>query len=189
MNVLKTNNRFSSLLEDNRPVHSRNVGVSRYINKYNPDIKSIKINNVNTTTNINMNDFPELIPTRTNAHVGDVAPNYVTKLLHQTNIAPEKEEVLPYGWIALTHNNNHNVNPSITIKPSWENAMDSLVKLYNKRKDEYIAMWGEETYETIFLFPNYDYNYNYMYFDDEADSDYEYDYEDDEDYEYNEYYN
>jgi hypothetical protein len=186
MNVLKTNNRFSSLLEDTRPVHnynSCNTGASRYINKYKSDVKSVKIAN----PNINMNDFPTLIGTRANANVCDGTPNYVTKLLHQTNIVPETVEVLPYGWVVLTpNNNNHTAKPSITIKPSWENAMDSLVKLYNKRKDEYIAMWGEETYETVFLFPNYD--YNYMYSDDEYDEDVE-EYEDVEDYEYNEYYN
>ena len=49
MNILKTNNRFSSLLEDNKPVHTRQVNESRYINKYKMDIKSSKIN---TNTNI-----------------------------------------------------------------------------------------------------------------------------------------
>jgi hypothetical protein len=179
MNILKTNNRFSSLLEDNKPFHTRQVNESRYINKYKTDIKSIKIN---PNININMNDFPELIDTQANRKVGDVTSNYVTKLLHQPNIEPEKSEVLPYGWIVITPNKyKHNIKTTITIKPSWENAMDSLVKLYNKRKDEYIAMWGEETYEKVFLFPNYDYDDIYSNDEDDEDYDdeYEYEYEDD----------
>jgi hypothetical protein len=182
MNVLKTNNRFSSLLEDTRPVHTGHVGVSRYINKYKSDIKSIKIN-----TNINMNDFPVLIDTQTNVKECDATTNYVTKLLHNPNIVPEKGEVLPFGWVVLTPNTyKHNVKPVITI-PSWPNAMDSLVKLYNKRKDEYIALWGKETYENVFLFPNYDYDYydDEDDYDEDEDDDDEYEYE----YEYDEYYN
>ena len=193
MNVLKPNNRFSSLLEDNRPVHTRQVGVSRY-NTYNPDAKNDAKSNKIAYPNINMSDFPALIDTSANANVGDlgdVTHNYITKVLHQPNIEPEKGEVLPYGWIVLTpnkynQNDKHNVNRA--IKPSWENAMYSLVKLYNKRKDEYIALWGEETYEKVFLFPNYDYDY----YEDEYDEDYDYDdyddYDDDDD-EYDNYYN
>lgn len=179
MNVLKTNNRFSSLLEDNRPVHTRHVNESRYINTYKTVSKNIKINN----TNINMNDFPVLIGTQKNSNVGDVTHNYVTKLLYQQNIEPEKVEVLPYGWIVITPNKyKTNIVTKIPRMPSWENAMDSLVKLYNKRKDEYIAMWGEETYENVFLFPNYDYDY----FNDEDEDD---DYDDEYEYEYDEKYN
>jgi hypothetical protein len=182
MNVLKPNNRFSSLLEDNRPVHNRHVNESRYINKYKTDIKSIKNN---TNSNINMNDFPALIDTQSTCKVGDVTTNYVNKVLHQTIIEPEKGEVLPYGWIVITpnkykHNVKHNVNRP--IEPSWENALDSLVKLYNKRKDEYIAMWGEETYEKVFLFPNNDYDYDYYDDEDETDDNDE----DGDEYEYDE---
>jgi len=187
MNVLKPNNRFSSLLEDNRPVHTRRVNESRYINKYKTDTKNDKknpkMNPVNI--NINMNDFPELIGTQTNANVGDVTHNYVTKLLYQPNIEPATDEVLPYGWVVITPNKyKTHIKPSKPTNPNWEKAMDSLVKLYNKRKDEYIALWGKETYENIFLFPNYDYDY-YDYEDEDEDEDDEYEYE----YEYDEYYN
>ena len=183
MNVLKPNNRFSSLLEDNRPVHTRRVNESRYSNKFKPDTNNPKMN---TNTNINMNDFPVLIGTQTNANVGDITTNYVTKLLHQTILEPEQVEVLPYGWVVITPNKyKTNVKTTITITPSWEKAMDSLVKLYNKRKDDYIALWGKETYETVFLFPNYDYDY-YDYDDEDYDDD---EYEDYDDDEYEEYYN
>ena len=187
MNVLKTNNRFSSLLEDNRHYNTRNVNISRYNNKFNNKFKPDAKNN--THANINMNDFPVLIGARANGDLCDVEHNYVTKLLHHANIEPEKVEVIPYGWIVITPNKykyKHNVKQAITIKPSWENAMVSLVKLYNKRKDEYIAMWGEETYEKVFLFPNYDCGYDYTYFNDDDDAD-----DEDEDYEYDEddYYN
>lgn len=189
MNVLKPNNRFSSLLEDNKPVHTRYVNESRYINKYKTDINSIKIN-TNINTNINMNDFPVLIDTQANVKVCDGMNTYVSRVLHEPNIEPEKGEVLPYGWVVITPNKyKTNVVKINRMEPSWEKAMDSLVKLYNKRKDEYIAMWGEETYEKVFLFPNNDYNY----YEDEDDENYDYDDEDEYEYEYeyneDEYYN
>jgi len=189
MNVLKPNNRFSSLLEDNRPAHTRHGGLSRY-NKYTPDTKNDPKSNKIAHPTINMSEFPVLIDTRASANVGELGDethNYLTKVLHQSNIEPEKGEVLPYGWIVITPNKykyNCNVSrPIETAKPSWENAMISLVKLYNKRKDEYIAMWGEETYEKVFLFPNYDYDYydyddDEYYYDDDDDDEYEYEYDD-----------
>ena len=184
MHALKTNNRFYSLLEDNRPVRTRQVDASRYINKFKTDTK---INHAN----INMNDFPALIDARANAKVDDVKPNYVTKLLYQPNIEPVTGAVIPYGWVVITPNKymTHikSSKSSKPTNPNWDNAMDSLVKLYNKRKDEYIAMWGEETYEKVFLFPNYDYDY----YEDEDEDDEDYDYDDDEyeDYDDDKYYN
>ena len=45
-------------------------------------------------------------------------------------------------------------NKQITLK-----IMDELVRLHEKRTNEYINLWGIEEWEKMFLFPNYDYNY------------------------------
>ena len=50
-----------------------------------------------------------------------------------------------------TDNNNNN-NISNTV-------LQSLVVLHEKRSEEYINMWGYETWEKVFTFPNYDYEY------------------------------
>ena len=153
MNVLKTNNRFASLLED---THSRQGRGLMHKNKYKRD--DTKIKNTPPSISIDMNDFPSLIATRITDNTSTVTSNYIQKLQIQPNIESEKVDALPYGWVVITPNiyntNNHNVKPS--LPPAY---MDSFVKLYNKRKDDYIAMWGEEIYEHVFLFPNYDYNY------------------------------
>jgi hypothetical protein len=38
-------------------------------------------------------------------------------------------------------------------------VLDSLVNLYEIRRDKYIELWGEDMYEKVFNFPNYDYDY------------------------------
>jgi hypothetical protein len=37
--------------------------------------------------------------------------------------------------------------------------VDNLIYKYNNYKDEYIELWGEDEYEKMFLFPNYEYGY------------------------------
>ena len=43
--------------------------------------------------------------------------------------------------------------------PSHHYVMNNLVRLHEKRKNEYINQWGYEDYENTFLFKNYDYEY------------------------------
>ena len=38
-------------------------------------------------------------------------------------------------------------------------VLNRLAELHQKRKEEYIIMWGEEEYEQMFRFPNYDYEF------------------------------
>jgi hypothetical protein len=187
MDVLKTNNRFASLLEANRPPRNHNshqirgvIHKNKY--KYKPDDSKIK----HVEPSIDMNDFPSLIATGKPDNITNVIPNYIQKLQYQPNTESEKVETLPYGWGVITPNtyNNPKVRQYLiensSYNPLW---MDSFVELYNKRKEDYIALWGEETYENVFLFPNYDYNYF-----DEEDEEEEDDEEDYEEY-YDEYYN
>lgn len=164
MNVLKTNNRFASLLDD---THTRQIRAPINKKKYKHDESNISNKIKNDHPSINMNDFPSLISTRTTHNTSTVTPNYIKKLKHQVDIEEEKGDVIPYGWVVITsnkYNNPHNIIP--TLPPD---CMDSFVKLYNKRKEDYIALWGEETYENVFLFPNYD--YNYFDYDEEDDDD------------------
>jgi hypothetical protein len=68
----------------------------------------------------------------------------------------------------------------------------ALVKLYNKRKEAYIDLWGDEEYEKMFSFPNHEPEHEYLYFDEDTeDNDEEDDSSIDEYYEYeydDEYY-
>lgn len=55
---------------------------------------------------------------------------------------------------------------SLTPKPREKtqqeigiDIINALVELHNKRTEEYIEMWGYETWEKMYRFPNYDYEY------------------------------
>jgi hypothetical protein len=187
MNVLKTNNRFSSLLEDTKSVDNydnrqhKNVGRSDY--KYNHDLKNV-IKKVHV--NINMNDFPALIERPLNDNICSVTNNYVEKVLHQQAITePAKVELLPYGWILLTPNtHNTNIVPNTNKTPSMENT---LLTLYNTRKEAYIDLWGDEEYEKMFSFPNHEPQHEYIYFNEDDDDEEEDDSSVDEYYQYDDY--
>ena len=197
MNILKTNNRFSSLLEDNKPSHNfdtrqpKNGSRSNY-NKYNHDSKKVQVH-----ANINMNDFPALIDSQTNGNACNVTHNYAEKvLIQQAIVEPTKGELLPYGWILLAPNTNNATNKytsSYKIPNCLAHSMETaLVKLYNKRKEAYIDLWGDEEYEKMFSFPNHEPEHEYLYFDEDTeDDDEEDDSSVDEYYEYDDeyYYN
>ena len=199
MNVLKTNNRFSSLLEDNQPVHNYDTRQYKHdsrsnYNKYKYDSKNI-VKKIPIHVNINMNDFPALIESHVNNNMGAVTNNYAEKVLYQQTLAePEKVEQLPYGWILIASNTPKTPITKVNhMAPSMENAINSLVKLYNKRKEAYIDLWGDEEYEKMFSFPNHEPVHDYIYFNEEdkdmdASSDDEYDEYDDYD-DYDDYYN
>jgi hypothetical protein len=99
--------------------------------------------------------------------------NYIDKLnlskkVNFEPIAEEEEKVEP-GWVKLEKNK---ITKKITIKygkrtylsddekvMTSEDILSTLVKSYERRKNEYIRDWGEESYEKTFKFVNYDYDY------------------------------
>ena len=50
-------------------------------------------------------------------------------------------------------NNNNNDNNNV------DSVLEALVDLHERRTEEYINMWGYDTWETTFTYPNYDYDY------------------------------
>ena len=52
--------------------------------------------------------------------------------------------------------------PAPRVKTQREIGLDiinALVELHEKRTEEYINMWGYDTWEKMYRFPNYDYDY------------------------------
>jgi hypothetical protein len=76
------------------------------------------------------------------------------------------EEFIPDGCICITYDK---INRKINYKQGKMNnnynkfhtqeAMNKIAKFYAKRKNNYINLWGLDTYEETFLFKNYDYEY------------------------------
>jgi len=126
-----------------------------------PDIIINNTNNTNTANNdkkICMN-FSEKLKS--------------TKKENETKI---KEVDLDYenlkpGWALtkrdpLTKKLTTIYKESLTPKPREKtqqeigiDIINALVELHNKRTEEYIEMWGYETWEKMYRFPNYDYEY------------------------------
>lgn len=117
---------------------------------------------------------------------------------HADDTNGEEDEIVKPGWVCIKQD-------SKTNKPIWvygngcvnENSNENncqeedpyivferLVKLYEKRKNEYIKTWGYEEYDKMFLFQNYDHEYfdnideNYDDVYKISNNDYEYNYVD-----------
>ena len=132
--------------------------------------------------------FPELVKVAPQLIVENTS-NFLEKLKTRVNTTekPVKHEVKP-GWteIKYDHVNRHTIMTS-SLKPVYEKTeedlkyevFDNLAYLHEKRTAEYIDNWGEDEWEQMFLFPNYDYYYfdklDEIYAKNNPDSDEEYD--------------
>jgi hypothetical protein len=55
-------------------------------------------------------------------------------------------------------NDNFVLNKQTNSKSEYA-VLEALVNLHNKRTQEYIDMWGYETWEKLYRYQNYDYDY------------------------------
>jgi len=112
----------------------------------------------NNTSNINTKiDKPQLQQT------------FITKLNTENLKKPKpKEYIVPDGTVEITidpvtrktrFNYGKSTIPVVGQQELAYNVLDSLVELHENRIEEYIEMWGEEQYNNVFTFPNYDYEY------------------------------
>jgi len=133
--------------------------------------------------NLNPENFPNLISnTIEKQNTAEASMNYSDKLkgtrVKNTNVLknPEVEVDLEYeslkpGW-ALSRKDlktgkiitkyKPSLTPTNREKTEQEIGLDiinALVELHKKRTEEYINMWGYDTWEKMYRFPNYDYEY------------------------------
>jgi hypothetical protein len=140
--------------------------------------------------------FPEFVILKTN--VIEKTTTFLDKLKKNVKIDIPVKNTLKLGWTEFTLDKLSNSTVMFSnikineyIKTSQDlsyDIVDKLVCLYEKRKDEYINYWGEDEWEQMFTFKNYDYHY-FDKLDDiyEKNNHYE-DTEDSEDFE-DEYWN
>lgn len=67
----------------------------------------------------------------------------------------KKSRKIIYNTGEQTKINNYDYEEE--TNPSF--VLNSVVNFHNKRKTEYIELWGEEEYNKMFVSPNYDYHY------------------------------
>ena len=133
--------------------------------------------------NLNPENFPDLISkTIEKQHLYEPSMNYSDKLkgatvknttvLKYSDVEVDLEyESLKPGW-ALSKKDFKTgkiitkYKPSLTPKPRERSEQEiglgiinALVELHKKRTEEYINMWGYDTWEKMYRFPNYDYEY------------------------------
>lgn len=130
--------------------------------------------------NLSMESFPELVKLSTNSTtINSNIPSFLEKIT--TKVKKEEEEpknekqlfteTLKPGWALFTFDKGINKTTMIEkriIKNDEKslneldityNVFDALANLHENRRQEYINNWGEDAYEEMYIFPNYDYNY------------------------------
>jgi hypothetical protein len=124
------------------------------------------------STPLTLADFPEMIK--------DINPiqtikkdkpqiSFIDKVKTEKQVITVNDNVNNYkpGWTYIFKDKKTNktmyVEYTSLTKPveNCNKVLNYLVALHNYRKNKYIEMWGEDEYEKMFRFPNY----NYEYFD------------------------
>jgi hypothetical protein len=155
--------------------NDRQRGDDKLINSFNETKRKHELDRKNKeiTEALSDKNFPVLgIINRTTL---DVTENkaLVTSFLDKINVNIKNsvepcEEYIQPGYIVITRDkitNNVITKYGEQLRFSCEEdnnpnkVLDSLVNLYEIRKDKYIELWGDYEYEKVFKFPNYDYEY------------------------------
>jgi hypothetical protein len=127
----------------------------------------------------NMLNNTELFPSFNDVKKVNYEPvvklNYLKKINNsKTNkYELDKNEILP-GWVNIKfEKNSRKIEYTygkiiyddvehvehVDVEDNEFSVLFALAELYEKRKENYIKTWGEDEYENMFCFPNYDYNY------------------------------
>jgi len=155
---------------------------------------------------LEITNFPELVSISVLPKIDNIPSisflekvTTINTVKEEDNIDKEKLDFnnLKPGWSMLKRNpvtNQTIIKSKVIISEKEEfvlsevdvayNILYSLVDLHERRKEKYIQSWGEDEYEKMFMFPNYDYEYF-----DKLDEKYEKEMEKLEENEYYEEYN
>jgi len=202
---LKTNSRFSALVEDGYSEVSYKKDRKKNMNEKIPSIKdesllSSKNNNPMFTSRFKdsmskekkdkfqkdqkeedikkklaKENFPDLygntkinenkITKTNNSYLEKTAKIIVKDVKTDDNVVPQNN--VTSGWVEIKWDTKksrkpvytYGINNEMSDKAREENPVNLLVNLHNKRRQEYIDMWGYETWEKMFRSPSYDYHY------------------------------
>lgn len=109
-------------------------------------------------------DFPELVKPKATVNTDT---SFLDKLKMPVKIKPQNQDTVPLGWIKMKMSGTNKTtvvsNPFPVINKSSEelayDVLSGLVRLHEKRTQEYINDWGYENWDHEFCFQNYDYGY------------------------------
>lgn len=161
----KKYNNFKSDRQDS-PIYNRDVDRSR-----NQFLKKEMIEEKkNTYDGINPNDFPDLhkISDHNEISFKNVKEdsNFLNALKKEKVEVFEQNDNIKDGWVAIKLDKDSRkilkeYGKTLYTKTKLSNEQIMLIihNKYKKWENDYIALWGEDTYEKMFKFPNYDYKY------------------------------
>ena len=135
--------------------------------------------------------FPELVKVTTNKQIVENTTNFLEKIKINVKVDTSKKNIIKPGWTEINWDKktNSSIQKSnlqpLYVKPQTQTqsdlayeVLDNLAYLHEKRTSEYIDNWGEDEWEKMFLFQNYDYDYfnklDEIYSKNNPDSDEEY---------------
>lgn len=187
-NIFKPNSRFSILTEelsnvetknntnkmntkDKLPIISKN---NLFKNDKNNEIKNDK--KKNTEFNLfSEENFPTLGGSVTNnTKNNDIKNSYSDMLKKKQDIKKKEnkdENTIKPGTVKFKFNREtrqiehsvyidvHQLSDYEQLQEEGYNVLDALVRLHERRTNEYINNWGYDEWEKLFRFPNHDYYY------------------------------
>jgi len=115
--------------------------------------------------------FPELVKTTNKTTIIENTSNFLEKLKTKKRVDTPTKRLVKPGWTELSLDivtNMTIMDYNITkIEPIYEKTQQDLAYeilhhlayLHEKRGNEYIESWGQDEWDNMFLFQNYDYQY------------------------------
>lgn len=183
-NLFKTNNRFSCLIDNNyekqnyKNMNTNPIDKNRYSKDTNYSNKDTKDKNNGFKKaelhEFTMDNFPSLIIQSPTEEQSPIETSYVDKLkIQQITNENINEDYVESGWVVIEKNKQNktvftrNKLDKYKDKDKKEDndiilcnqIVDNLIYIHNNYKNEYIESWGEDEYEKMFLFTNYEYGY------------------------------
>ena len=167
------NNRFKCLLDEEQPEReipkrrNREHRERRYVPMNNFKVKEVEEEKYKQKIENNEVNFPSLtgqnIVNKTNQI--EISYGSILKNEEKSKKKETKKKKLKKGWIQLGVKPETNFESQCEIQTKEDNLneylyfIDCMVNLYEHQKLEKIEILGEENYEQIYKFPNYDYEY------------------------------
>lgn len=155
----KNKKKFTYEKNDN---YNNNLTVDKEHLKNNKEIKILEEDFPDLTEKRNVSDLPSK-----KIEIDKSFKNlFNVKEENKENIQIIEEEKIPDGCICITYDKiNRKINYKYgkidypNKKRDLQKSMAQIAKFYEKRKNDYINLWGQDMYEDTFLFKNYDYDY------------------------------
>ena len=170
------NNRFKCLFEEDEQqqqqyrYRNKKSYQSTYIQPLKTIVNEVQINNNSQSLINNDENFPTLSKTTTKTTTNITNQSTLTyesivkneiKIIKNKN----KNKKIKRGWIELSKDINNNNNNNEYIQTPEENMdeylffINCMTNLYEHQKQEKIDILGEEKYNEVYKFQDYDYEY------------------------------